>query len=333
MHSSTPSLRSDRASSVSKPVTLAIALLGLGLGVAVVLWFGSGKVFRAIGAIGWRGISVVVLWQMGVFFLLGVAWWLLCPAVSLWTVVWGRLVREAGEKCLPLSEIGGLVLGARVLMLRGAGLAPAAASSVLDVVAEAVALAPFVGFGLLVLAHRSESHLLKLMTIGIASMVAGAGLAFVLRSHLARLLRLGVTRLLRNWTRNAPKCADELEGAIQELFHRRWRMASASAIHFLCWCGGGANIWIAYHLLGARVSIIDALAIEGLLSTALSVGFLMPGGLGVQEVSYIALGAAFGLVPHLSLSLSLIRRARDIMIGVPPLAVWEFLEARRLRQS
>lgn len=76
---------------------------------------------------------------------------------------------------------------------------------------------------------------------------------------------------------------------------------------------------------------MDALAIEGLLSSVLGVGFLVPGALGIQEVSYIGLGAAFGLPPHLSLSLSFIRRARNIIIGMPPLAAWQFLEARQLR--
>jgi len=65
----------------------------------------------------------------------------------------------------------------------------------------------------------------------------------------------------------------------------------------------------------------------------LGVGFLVPGALGVQEVSYIGLGAAFGLPPQLSLSLSLIRRARDIIIGIPALALWQVLEARQLRRN
>ncbi|MBV8804772.1 MAG: flippase-like domain-containing protein [Sinobacteraceae bacterium] len=316
-----------------KTVAIAIALIGLGLGIAVLVWLGASKTFHAIVAIGWRGISIVVLWQLAVFGLLGVAWWLLSPGVSVWIVYWGRLVRQAGEKCLPFSEIGGLVLGARALMLGGAPFAAAAASSVVDIATEAIALAPFLLFGLVVLAHTSHSPLLLPMGIGLAILVASGGLAFLLRNQLARLLRLGVTWLLRNWTRHAPECADELEWTLQQLFHQRWRIVGASAMHLFAWFGGGGSIWIAYHLLGAHVSVVDALAIEGMLSAALSVGFLVPSGLGVQEVSYIGLGAAFGLAPQVSLSLSLIRRARDLIIGVPVLALWEILEARRLRRK
>lgn len=318
--------------SVSKTVSIVVALIGLAIGIGVVVGFGTNKILHAIIAIGWRGLLAVVLWQLAVFFLLAVAWWLLCRGVSLWTVFWARLVREGGERCLPFSEIGGLVFGARVLVLGGAGFAPAAAASIADIVAESVALAPFLGFGLLVLSRRSDSSLLMPLAIGLGAIVSGLVLAFVLRRYLARLLRMGVTRLLRRWTRNAPACADELERTMEELFRQRWRMASVAIIHLLCWCAGGGNIWIAYHLLGARIGIVDALAIEGMLSAALGVGLLVPAGLGVQEVSYMALGAAFGVPPHLSLSLSLIRRARDILIGAPALAFWDLLEVRRLRR-
>src|SRR5581483_11402961 len=183
------------------------------------------------------------------------------------------------------------------------------------------------------LAHKADASVLAPMAIGLGVIVAGAFLVFALRHQLARLLRSGVTRLLSHWTRKAPECANDLERAIGELFHRRRRVASASALHVVCWFGGGGNIWVAYHLLGARIDLVDAMAIEGMLSTALGVGLLVPAALGVQEISYMALGAAFGVPPHLSLSLSLIRRARDLMIGVPALAVWELAEVRRLRRS
>lgn len=318
---------------MSKTVTIAIALIGLALATVVVTWLGAGKIGQAMLTLGWRGFCWVVLWQLAVFCLLGMAWWLLCPAVSLPVVIWARLVREGGENCLPFSEIGGMVFGTRALVLGGAGFAPAVASSVADVVTEAIGLVPFLMFGIIVLALKGHSSYVVPMSIGLAALLIGGGLAFAIRGQLARLFHLGMTRLLRNWTKKAPECADELERTIQRLFQQRWRVSGAATVHFLSWCGGGGNIWIAYHLLGAPVSIVDALAIEGLLSSVLGVGFLVPGALGIQEVSYIGLGTAFGLPPHLSLSLSFIRRARNIIIGIPPLAAWQFLEARQLRRK
>jgi Lysylphosphatidylglycerol synthase TM region len=114
------------------------------------------------------------------------------------------------------------------------------------------------------------------------------------------------------------------------MFDQPGRIAGASAVHFLAWCGGGGNVWITYQLLGAHVSLTAALGIESLLSSVLAVGFLVPGEFGVQELSYMVIGSAFGAPPHLSLALSFVRRARDILIGAPALGLWQALEARQL---
>jgi putative membrane protein len=314
-------------------IPLAIALIGLALATVAVVWLGASKIFNALITLGWVGFCWVLLWQLAVYGVLGVAWWLLGPGVSVPIVIWARLVREGGQNCLPFSEIGGLVFGARALVLGGAEFARAAASSVLDVVTEAIGIVPFLTFGLIVLANKQNSSFVLMISVGLAVLLLGGALAFVSRARLARLFRRGLTRLMSNWTRNAPGCACELERTIQDGFHRRWRVASASGMHFFTWCLGAGNIWIAYHLLGAHIKVVDALAIESMLSGVLSVGFLVPAGLGVQEVSYIGLGAAFGLSPHLSLSLSFIRRARDISLGIPALVLWQLLEARKLRRE
>ena len=59
--------------------------------------------------------------------------------------------------------------------------------------------------------------------------------------------------------------------------------------------------------------------------------FLVPVNAGVQEAGYAGLGAIFGVPADLSLGVSLVRRARDVVVGVPILLVWQFVEVRRLR--
>ena len=53
----------------------------------------------------------------------------------------------------------------------------------------------------------------------------------------------------------------------------------------------------------------------------------------LQEAGYAGLGEIFGVPPELSLAVSLVRRARDIVVGVPILLVWQFVEVQRLRES
>jgi uncharacterized membrane protein YbhN (UPF0104 family) len=56
---------------------------------------------------------------------------------------------------------------------------------------------------------------------------------------------------------------------------------------------------------------------------------MVPVGLGVQEGAYALLGPLFGLPAEAALALSLIKRTRNISIGVPMLLSWQFVEIRR----
>jgi hypothetical protein len=72
------------------------------------------------------------------------------------------------------------------------------------------------------------------------------------------------------------------------------------------------------------------LAIEGLLSAGRAIAFAVPAAVGVQESLYITLGGLFGLAPATALALPLLKRARDLAFGLPPLAMWQLMEGRRL---
>jgi hypothetical protein len=83
-------------------------------------------------------------------------------------------------------------------------------------------------------------------------------------------------------------------------------------------------------LIGAPVSYGAALALESLLFAARSLGFFAPNALGVQEGAYALLAPLIGLDIADALALSLVKRARDIVIGAPALLLWQRAEAARL---
>ena len=58
--------------------------------------------------------------------------------------------------------------------------------------------------------------------------------------------------------------------------------------------------------------------------------FAIPNAIGVQEAVYVLLGASFGLTPELALAVSLLKRARDLAIGLPTLGLWQAVESGRL---
>jgi hypothetical protein len=78
------------------------------------------------------------------------------------------------------------------------------------------------------------------------------------------------------------------------------------------------------------IRLTSVLAIESLVSAVRSAAFVAPMGIGVQEATYALLGPLFGLGPELSLAVSLLKRARDLAIGVPALLTWQGLEGARL---
>jgi len=61
-----------------------------------------------------------------------------------------------------------------------------------------------------------------------------------------------------------------------------------------------------------------------------SFAFAIPGAIGIQEATYVFIGTSFGLTPEIALSLSLLRRARDLAIALPTLGLWQAVEGGRL---
>jgi uncharacterized membrane protein YbhN (UPF0104 family) len=71
--------------------------------------------------------------------------------------------------------------------------------------------------------------------------------------------------------------------------------------------------------------------LECIIFAIRSAAFFIPGALGVQEGGYLLLGAALGLPPEVALAVSLLKRGRAIILGIPALAAWQWLEGKASR--
>jgi uncharacterized membrane protein YbhN (UPF0104 family) len=60
--------------------------------------------------------------------------------------------------------------------------------------------------------------------------------------------------------------------------------------------------------------------------------FMVPAGLGVQEAGLVLFGQALGISSELALSVSMAKRMREVLCGLPSLLSWQWMEARRLRR-
>jgi uncharacterized membrane protein YbhN (UPF0104 family) len=89
--------------------------------------------------------------------------------------------------------------------------------------------------------------------------------------------------------------------------------------------------WLALSFLGIPVSLLQAVAVL----TAASVAFLfpLPGGLGALEASQVLAMEALGLPSALGLSISLLIRGRDILLGGLGVLLGGVLARRQSRAS
>jgi putative membrane protein len=251
-----------------------------------------------------------------------------------WVQVWGRMVRDASANCLPFSQVGGFVFGARAITLHGVEWHTATASTVVDVTAEFLAQIAFAGIGLAILLARAPGSSLAVpLEVGLALAVM-ACFAFVWLQQGAGVIFTRISRRIAGrWFEDAQERVDVLQAELSLIYGHTTKLALGFMVHLIGWLCAGVAGWIGYHALGVPIDFDDALAIEALLSAAAAVAFLVPVNAGVQEAGYAGLGAIFGVPPELSLGVSIIRRARDLAVGVPILLLWQYVEMRRLRAS
>ena len=94
---------------------------------------------------------------------------------------------------------------------------------------------------------------------------------------------------------------------------------ASTVVHMAGWIIGVAEVLIVFACMGHPVSLAEALVIESLLHAIRGAAFAIPGALGAQEGGLVLLCAAFGIPPEQAIALSLVKRAADLVLGVPGL--------------
>jgi len=311
--------------------SLLAAMAGLALIGILVGYFGADAVVRSLTAVGWLGFGTICLIHLVLMAMMGIAWWTLLPGTRLRISIWGRLVRDAGSEVLPLSQVGGYVLGARAITLAGVPGTIAAASTIVDVSLEFAAQIAFTGLALVWLTQlRPDAPVIVPVAIGVV--VAGilaSGLLAAQRRGFNLIGRLAAA-LGRDWLQRTAAGAAALHRAIADIYARQLRLGASFVLHLVCWIAATFEAWLVLRFAGKPLGFGVVLVIEGLLYAVRSVAFAVPNAVGVQEAAYVLLGGSFGLTPEMALALSLLKRARDLALGLPVLAAWQLLEGGRL---
>jgi putative membrane protein len=303
--------------------------------VVLIAWVGFRSVAASVAAIGWDGFLAFALCWLAVVGVLGLAWAAAAPGGQARLFVWGRLLREAASDILPFSQLGGFIIGARGVIAAGAPRELVFASTLVDMTAELFAQVLYTLIGLVFLATRlgATSVTPAVIWAGLASLVvlfAAAIAAFLAgQGPAARWL----ARRLARWLPDYAGGVDDVGEAVVAIYRRPGRVALAVGLHVAAWIGSSAVSWLALRLMGVPIALQDVVAVESLMYAVRNVAFALPAGLGVQEAAYVLIGPVFGLQAGNALALSLLKRARDIVIGVPVIAAWQLMEARALLRS
>jgi putative membrane protein len=307
------------------------ALAGIALIAGLIAHFGFAAVTRTLFAVGWQGFAAVCAIHLGLVAAMGIGWGVLMPGTPLWVPIWGRLVRDSGSELLPLSQVGGYVLGARAVTLAGIAGTLAAASTIVDVTLELFAQLAYTALGLSSLVYlKPDAAIAKPIAIGLcAALLLAAG--FLLVQHRGPALVDRLARILgHGWADKTVAGAAAMHSALTSIYRLRRRIWSSFALHLACWIASTLEAWVALRFAGAALDLLTVLVIESLLYAVRSFAFAVPNAIGVQEAAYVLLGAQFGLAPETALALSLLKRARDLSFGLPALTAWQIFEGGRL---
>jgi putative membrane protein len=243
-----------------------------------------------------------------------------------------RFVREAVNVLLPVAQVGGDVVGARLLTGYAVPGALAAASVIVDVLIQAVAQFLFAALGLLTLVALGADHALaRSAAIGIAvATLLLAGFYVAQRRGGQRVLEAIVNRLAGDREWRVLGTIDAVYRNLAMIYAARGSLVASSVVHVAGWVVGVAEVWIVFDFMGHPVGIGEALVIESLMHAVRGAAFAVPGALGAQEGALVLLCAAFGIPPEEAIALSLVKRAADLVLGVPGLIGWQMLEWGRL---
>jgi len=317
-----------------KFAALLATLVGLGILIYLILANGGVAIETAIASAGFGILWVVAAhFPQSLFSSLG--WRAVVSAERIpspGSFFGFRLIRESVNALLPVAQVGGEFVNARLLAQRGVPLSAAGASVTVDKTLEIVSQVGFTLLGMaLLMLDPGQAGVLHWIGVGIAAAI-GVIAAFIAaqRYGLFQMLESGILALARkqNW-----KGAEQLAGLHDEivaLYKSPGRLLRGTLYHLLSWMLGAVEIWAALHVVGVDVDPRGALIVESLGQAFKSVGFAIPGALGVQEGGLILACGLVGVNAQGALELSLLKRIRELSIGVPGLIAWQWIEGKRL---
>lgn len=323
-------------------IKLAAYLGGLaGLSVLIVLMVRSdfAEMWRTLRSAGWS-LLWLAPYRLFFFLLYAVGWRsLLRPydpqgRAGLGFLFWVTMVREGIDRLLPVASVGGGIAGIRLVGWRGISGAAAAATVAAEIVLTMAALYVFTAFGLFLLSelgasHETSRHVLIALLLSLP-MPLGTGLLLRYGSVFGR-----IEAFLRPMVGESALSggAAALDRELRACLSRGRPLVFAGLLQLMAFFSASFEIWFVLRLFGHPIDVSAAVMLESMTQAARHLAFVVPAGLGVQEGMFVLFGHVLGISSELALAVSMAKRLREVLCGVPVLVSWQWAEASRLRAT
>jgi putative membrane protein len=306
--------------------------IGVLLFVGVLLSQDLPAILATLGHAGW-GLLLVALFHLLPLLIDAVA---ICVLIErdpsrtpLRDSLLARWVGESANSLMPAGQLGGPVLMTRHLARRGLPMEEAAAAITVSTTLQTFAQIAFALLGVVALGQTTHFSPAALRT---AALIASAFLAIqvggfylIQRRGLFSKLMSAVRRFSRkrDWSQWIAQ-AQAIDLAVQATYRRNGPVSASFLLSLVGWIAGTGEVFLIAKFLGTPVGWRDAFVLESLGQAIRGAGFAIPGALGVQEGGYLLLAPLAGLAPDAALALSLAKRARELLLGLPGLLYLRF---------
>lgn len=310
-------------------------LVAIGLFSIIFVWQGVVPVLAKLSLAGWP-LILVCFFSIPVFFGNSEAWRILfsnSPRPLFLQTLWASSMGSAVNSLLPVATIGGSIIKARVLSLWSVPSLDTIPTVIVDKTIQAIVAALLGVTGAFLLAFfLPNDPLVSGIALATLTLVLGivGFIAFQIFGGFSVVAKIANKAAKSNRFKEFTMTAVDLDAAIRNIYGNHRRLLVSCIIRLIVRLSLVGELILAANLMGQPIGILEAFTIKILVGSARDAAFAIPGQLGVQEATYIGLGALFGYSADLMLAISLAVRIREILPSIPFLLAWQFIEVRNL---
>jgi len=301
-------------------------LLGLAAIVALIIDNGAHQIATVLTKGGLKLFLVPIVMVIPMM-LDAAGWQVLISNPPPWRrFFYARWIGESVNTLLPAAQVGGLFIKSYLLDKTVGEPGLALASAIVADTVSAISLLLFIALTLGLMAmHGLDLRIILPLAAGTIIFCIPIYIFYRLQSGTTINFHPRLRKLVSKITAFAG--SDNKAGGIKDqldnIYADNKNILKSFLLQFLGWVLGTIEVWMIVHLLGGNISVTEALLLEGLGQTIRNIAFFIPGALGIQEGTYLLVGTMLGLTPTLALSISLVKRFRELAQGIPGLIVWQ----------